>query len=61
MSTWTERIEVFFSPLTPVTKEKETSTKKPNAFVRFIHKMQAYRLAEAEKMIKDRMKYWPNK
>jgi hypothetical protein len=60
MSTWTERIELFFSPLTSVTKDKVTS-KKPNAFVRFFQKMQAHRLAQAERMINDRMKYWPNK
>lgn len=60
MSTWTERIELFFSPLTPVTKDEETA-KKPNAFVRFFQKMQAHRLAEAERMINDRMKYYPNK
>lgn len=60
MSTWTERIELFFSPLAPVTKNKETA-KKSNAFVRFFHKMQAQRLAEAERLINDRMKYWPNK
>ena len=60
MSTWTERIELFFSPLTPVTKNTETK-KKPNAFVKFFHKIQAQRLAEAEKIVADRMKYWPNK
>lgn len=55
MSTWTERVEIFFSPLYKAREEKK---QKPNIFVRFFRRLQAQRLAEAEKIVNDRMKYW---
>lgn len=55
MTTWTERVEIFFSPLC---RAKEEKKQKPNIFVRFFHRLQAQRLAEAERIINDRMKYW---
>jgi hypothetical protein len=55
MSTWTERVEIFFSLLYKVKEEKK---QKPNIFVRFFQRLQAQRLAEAERIVNDRMKYW---
>ena len=38
-------------------KEKVINT-KPNVFVRFFQRLQTQRLAEAERLINNRMKYW---
>jgi len=49
MSTWTE--------LSNKPKEKVMNT-KPNVFVRFFQRLQTQRLAEAERLINNQMKYW---
>jgi hypothetical protein len=53
MNSWTERIELFFSPLYKA-KEK---TEKSCWLKSYFQKLQAHRLAEAERMLKDRMYY----
>lgn len=59
MSTWTE---LSNKPKENVNynmnlKEKVMNT-KPNVFVRFFQRLQTQRLAEAERLINNRMKYW---
>jgi hypothetical protein len=49
MLSWTERIELFFTPLyRPKNKQKK---------IGYFKKLQMHRLAEAERLIKDRMNY----
>ena len=53
MNSWTERIDLFFTPLY---KPRQKSD-KPGWFKTYFQKLQAHRLAEAERMLMDRIYY----
>jgi len=57
MSTWIERIELFFIPLRNI-KSKEKSKSKSNWFKSVIENMQNARLEQAKLMLKNNQFYW---
>lgn len=57
MSTWIERIELFFMPLGNI-KTKEKSKSKSNWFKNVIENMQNARLEQAKLMLKNNQFHW---
>lgn len=57
MSTWIERIELFFMPLRNI-KSKEKSKSKSNWFKSVIENMQNARLEQAKLMLKNNQFHW---
>ena len=55
MSTWTELSNKLNDNRS---LEEKVMNTKPNVFVRFFQRLQTQRLAEAERLINNRMKYW---
>lgn len=57
MSTWIERIELFFMPVRNI-KTKEKSKSKSNWFKSVIENMQNARLEQAKLMLKNNQFHW---